>query len=736
MGWRPRSLSRFRIPTYARVVQTQRVTRGAVASVLAAALILSLNAVATGSADAATRRFVGGWIPYWSTDASLQSFAANKDVIGDISPFWHSLTGDTTVSDQETATDRDRVIGAARSAGIPVVPAITDGTGTGRLAAALANPARRATVVQTMVNLVASRGYDGLDLDLEGFAYSDPRTTWATTRPNWVAFVAALSAQLHARGKVLFVTIPPTYDSNRASTSGYWVYDYAGIARHVDRVRLMGYDYSVGSPGPIAPYDWVKRIVAYAVTQIPAGKVVLGIPTYGRDWVTAVTGKCPAGTNPATRSVTSKAAWQLAADKRAAVTWDATARERTFTYADRFADAATACTVARKVYFSDGAAVAERARLYHTHQLRGVALWTIGGEDASTFPSLRSLANGQGYPLSAGQVLEVQVAGGSTGVPSTAEAVSLNVTVTQPNGQGYLTVYPCGRGRPATSNVNYTAGQTVANNVTVGVGSGGKVCVYTLATAHVVVDYSGYFPSGSPFAPRTPTRLLDTRSGAKPATGAVTAVSVPAGIAAAALSIAVTLPSQAGWVSAYPCGTAWPGTSTMNFGAGQTIAGSAIVKPGANGKVCIRTSAPTHFAVDLMGVFNPGTGFSALTPKRVADSRGNPGSPIPALKEFAVSPGVAGTAVALNITVPGNELGGWVQAYPCGTAPPSTSTVNYAPGQPTANAAIVKIGSNGKVCLRGLASTHMVVDRVAAFGPGSGYYVSATPKRLADTRKI
>ncbi len=704
---------------------------------VAAATMLSLIAsmlVVAPSADAATRRFVSGWIPYWSTAASVQSFNANADVFSDISPFWHSLTGDATVSDQATPANRATVINAARAAGVPVVPAITDGTGSGNLAAALANPTRRTAVVNTMVNLVTSRGYDGLDLDLEGFAYSDPKSSWPTTRPNWVAFVSQLGAALHARGKVLFATIPPTYDSNRGSSSGYWVYDYAGIAPHVDRVRLMAYDYSVGSPGPIAPYDWVKRLTAYAVTQIPAGKVVLGIPTYGRDWVTSTTGTCPAGTQPARRSLTAAAAWQVAADKGAAVVWDASARERTFTYTDTFADATTSCAVARKVYFSDAAAVSERARLYHTYQLRGVTLWTVGGEDATTWQALRTLAEGRGYPLTAGQVLEVQVAGGSTGVPTDAKAVSLNVTVTEPRGPGFLGVYPCGTAWPGTSNVNYTAGQTVADNVTVGVGTGGKVCVYTSTTAHVVVDYSGYFPASSPFDPRTPVRLLDTRTGAKPAAGSDIAVTVPTGIAAAALSLAVTQPAAAGWVSAYPCGTAWPGTSTVNFAAGQTIAASSITKPGTDGKVCFRTLVSTHLVVDLMGVFNPGSGFVALTPSRIADSRVSPSTRIPAMTEFAVAPNVSGSAAGLNITVTAPAGDGWVQAYPCGTTPPIASTVNFRAGQTVANAAFVKLGSDGRVCLRSLSATHLVVDRTASLGPASGYYVPADPRRLSDTR--
>lgn len=356
-------------------------------------LVLSLSVLAPPASAAAARRYVGGWIPYWSTTEAVASFKANADLFADVSPFWHSLTSDTVISDQETATDRSVVLSAARAAGVRVVPAVTDGTGKGNLAAAIADPSRRSTIVQTFLNLVASRGYDGIDLDLEGFAYTDGKATWATTRPNWVAFVAELGARLHERGKVLFATIPPTYDSTRSASSGYWVYDYAGIAPHVDRVRIMAYDYSVGSPGPIAPYNWVQRIAKYAVTQVPSGKVILGIPTYGRDWVTSVRGACPAGTKVERQSLTASRAWQLASQQRVAVQWDATARERTFTYTQTAADPRTSCTITRRVYFSDASAVTERSRLVDSYLLGGVAFWSIGGEDANQWGLLRILAS-------------------------------------------------------------------------------------------------------------------------------------------------------------------------------------------------------------------------------------------------------------------------------------------------------------------------------------------------------
>jgi spore germination protein YaaH len=386
-------------------------------AIMAAAVSLAVLLQPGFPADAAARRLVSGWIPYWSTSASLSSFTSNADLFSDVSPFWHSLTGDTTVSDQETATDRTSVIGAARRAGVRLVPTVTDGTGAGQLATALADPARRSTIVATMVSLASARGYDGIDLNLEGFAYTDGRGTWAATRPNWVAFVSELGAALRSRGLVLYATVPPTYNSNRASNSGYWVYDYAGIAPHIDRLRVMAYDYSVSSPGPIAPYDWFKQIAAYAVSQLPSYKVALGVPAYGRDWVVSVTGTCPLGTDLTRRSITGANAWTLAGQKGAPVTWDAAAREQRFSYIDTFADPTASCQVSRSVWFSDARAVTERARLIDTYRLAGIAEWTIGGEDRAQWDLLRILAANPWDPRVAPQeVLEAFVRHGYEGV--------------------------------------------------------------------------------------------------------------------------------------------------------------------------------------------------------------------------------------------------------------------------------------------------------------------------------
>jgi hypothetical protein len=101
-----------------------------------------------------------------------------------------------------------------------------------------------------------------------------------------------------------------------------------------------------------------------------------------------------------------------------------------------------------------------------------------------------------GPPVSPGHSGIFMMAG-QCGIPSSANAVSLNVTVTQPTAPGHVLIYPYGLlgPGPTVSTLNYRAGQTRANNAIVTLGSGGNIVVESAAPAHVIIDVNGYFES-------------------------------------------------------------------------------------------------------------------------------------------------------------------------------------------------------------------------------------------------
>ena len=143
------------------------------------------------------------------------------------------------------------------------------------------------------MQLVLTNGYDGIDLDYETFAFTDGSSSWAATQPNGSPS-SPLADALHAEGKLLAVTVPPMYDADYDSSSGYWVYDYAAMGKSVDILRIMAYDFSVGSPGD-RTLGWCRRSPPSRPRNYRPAKVQLGIPVYGRNWYVGKTGKCPVG---------------------------------------------------------------------------------------------------------------------------------------------------------------------------------------------------------------------------------------------------------------------------------------------------------------------------------------------------------------------------------------------------------------------------------------------------------
>src|SRR5262249_48290746 len=108
-------------------------------------------------------------------------------------------------------------------------------------------------------------------------------------------------------------------------------------------------------------------------------------------------------------------------------------------------------------------------------------------------------------------VLTVNVTG--NGVAPDASAVVVNVTATEGEGRGFLTVYPCDQPRPLASNLNYVPGQNVANLVTAAVSGSGTICIYSYAASDVIVDLNGWYPRASAYQAVSPVRVLDTRDG-------------------------------------------------------------------------------------------------------------------------------------------------------------------------------------------------------------------------------
>ena len=368
-----------------------------------------------------------------------------------------------------------------------------------------------------------------------------------------------------------------------------------------------------------------------------------------------------------------------------------------------------------------------------------------GGQVPGTFnptTPTRVLDTRNSAPVRADSSVSFQVAG-ANGIPAKVAAVVFNLTVTQPRSVGFITAYASGTARPNASNLNFSAGQTVPNLVTVPVGSDGKVTLFNRSSgsSQLIADVTGYYVTGTPstagsFKGLSPARLLDTRNSA--AVGADSAVSfqvagvngIPASVAAVVFNLTVTQARSLGFVTAYASGSARPNASNLNFSAGQTVPNLVTVPVGSNGKVALfnRSSGTAHLIADVAGYYLPGTptatgAFKAVGPTRILDTRNTfsvaADSPVSVLVAGAHGVPAGALAAVFNLTVTSPKSFGFATAYASGSARPNASNLNFSTGQTVPNLVSVPIGSDGKVTLfnRSSGSAQFIADLAGYFLP-------------------
>jgi hypothetical protein len=358
-------------------------------------------------------------------------------------------------------------------------------------------------------------------------------------------------------------------------------------------------------------------------------------------------------------------------------------------------------------------------------------------------------------PVGPGGTISLQVEGGVDDVPSSVTAVVLNVTVTDPTAASYVTVYPDGESRPTASNLNFSAGETIANLVTVPVGADGEVDFYNhVGSTDLVADLEGYYTAsgtGSLLDSIGPVRVLDTRNGTgapQAPVGPGSTISlqvsgvdgVPAsGVTAVVLNVTATDTTAASYITVWPDGLVQPKVSNLNFTAGETIPNLVVVPLLADGKVDLYNNAgSTDLVADLSGYYTAaGAGYTPLGPVRVLDTRNGTGAPqAPVGPGGTISLQIAGaagvpasgvTAVVLNVTATDTTASSYVTVWPDGETQPTASNLNFTAGETIPNLVIVPVGPDGEVDFYNhTGSTDLVADLEGYFTAGGTPWANAT----------
>lgn len=300
-----------------------------------------------------------------------------------------------------------------------------------------------------------------------------------------------------------------------------------------------------------------------------------------------------------------------------------------------------------------------------------------------------------------------------------------------------------------TDGDRYTFSVVASSTVGTGAASAASAAVTPAAPAHPQL-----------FTAVDPTRIL-VDSSAPPSTVRCVQVAGTAGLpinaTVAVLNVTTVLPADPGNVEVYPDtagtgATPTPNASTVAFNPGHDVANTAVVQLPADGKVCYATQSDGDAGVliDVTGYATQGSGVVTQSPTRILDTRAGgtgairtpliPGQRYPV--QISGTGGVPAGAIAvlLNVTVTGDPGHGNLAAYPDGPGRPTTSSVNYLPGQTAANAAIVSLPASGKIDLLSSTTSSAAANPVNVVLDVTGYvlkpsaYVPLSPVRVLDTR--
>lgn len=273
----------------------------------------------------------------------------------------------------------DEVIALAREYGTVPLLVLTSlnerGTFSSELASrVLTDPVWSEAVIRSVVETVQRDGYGGVDVDFEYIPASEAQA--------YGDFIGRLQNAL-GEGYPVFVALSPKV---RADQPGllYEGHSYSLLGNAADYALLMTYEwgYTYGPPLPVSPINEVRRVVDYAVTEIPREKIFIGVPNYGYDWALPyVRGESRA------QSLSNTAAVNRARERQAAIQYDETAQAPFFTYFDRpetYDDA-----IEHIVWFQNARSADAILRLTAEYGLIGAGVWNI----MRYFPALWTVMN-------------------------------------------------------------------------------------------------------------------------------------------------------------------------------------------------------------------------------------------------------------------------------------------------------------------------------------------------------
>ena len=220
----------------------------------------------------------------------------------------------------------------------------------------LNNPVAQANLINNVISKMQEKNYYGVDVDFEYLFPED--------REAYNQFLLELKTAITPLGYILTTAVAPKTSKNQEGLL-YEAHDYAFHGKVSDHVIIMTYEwgYTYGPPMAVAPANQVKRVLDYAVTEIPSRKILMGMPNYGYDW------NIPYVEGTAASSISNVGAVDLAREVGSFINFDNVQKAPYFNYWQGSQE--------HVVWFDDARSTYERLKFVEEYDLGGVSCWTI-----------------------------------------------------------------------------------------------------------------------------------------------------------------------------------------------------------------------------------------------------------------------------------------------------------------------------------------------------------------------
>ena len=241
-----------------------------------------------------------------------------------------------------------------------------------RAAGVLTDMEQQKSLLAELQRTIIRKNFAGVDVDFE-YLPADLAMPYAE-------FLTRLRRLLNPQGRFVWAALAPKTSRDQPGLL-YEGHDYASVGAAVNGVLLMTYEwgYTYGPPMAVAPLPQVRAVVDYALTEIPAEKIFLGISNYGYDWQLPF----QAGISRA-RSISNQEAIHLAIQYQIAIQYDETAQSPFFHYTSEDG-------VTHEVWFEDARSMAAKLQLIQNYGLHGGGYWNLMRPFSQTWLTLSSM---------------------------------------------------------------------------------------------------------------------------------------------------------------------------------------------------------------------------------------------------------------------------------------------------------------------------------------------------------